>query len=237
MLSQLDDILRNLKPGMQAQMDQQQNSEMSEMLDQLTEMMRRQQQLMDDTQKMPGGENGEMSGEFHGEGPRPGGEADKDALAAQQDALRRMLEEMMGRLGEQGMQAPPSFGEAGKSMEGATGSLRQGEREPALDQQAQALSKLREGAQNMARQMMQQGVGGTGNYGRHGEARGDDRDPLGRPFRSTGEDFGPERNMLPSEMAVRRAREILEMLRSRANIPDLPRIDRDYIERLLRGLY
>jgi hypothetical protein len=60
---------------------------------------------------------------------------------------------------------------------------------------------------------------------------------LGRPFRSTGEDFGPERNMLPSEMAVRRAREILEMLRSRANIPDLPRIDRDYIERLLRGLY
>jgi uncharacterized protein (TIGR02302 family) len=237
MLSQLDNILRNLKPGMSAQMDQQQNSEMSEMLDQLTEMMRRQQQLMDDTQKMPGGQNGEMSGEFNGEAARPGGEADKDALAAQQDALRRMLEEMMGRLGEQGMQAPPSFGEAGKSMEGATGSLRQGEREPALDQQAQALSKLREGAQNMARQMMQQGMGSTGNYGRHGEARGDDRDPLGRPFRTTGEDFGPERNMLPSEMAMRRAREILEMLRSRANIPDLPRIDRDYIERLLRGLY
>jgi hypothetical protein len=43
--------------------------------------------------------------------------------------------------------------------------------------------------------------------------------------------------MLPSEMAVRRAREILETLRSRAGMPDLPRIDRDYIERLLRGLY
>jgi hypothetical protein len=122
-------------------------------------------------------------------------------------------------------------------MRGATGSLRQGDRDPALDQQGEALSQLRDGAQNMARQMMQQGTGSQGNYGRHGEARGDDRDPLGRPYRTTGEDYGPERNMLPGEMAIRRAREILEMLRSRANLPDLRRIDRDYIERLLRGLY
>ena len=43
--------------------------------------------------------------------------------------------------------------------------------------------------------------------------------------------------MLPSELAIRRAREILEMLRARANTPDLPRIDKDYIDRLLRGLY
>ena len=43
--------------------------------------------------------------------------------------------------------------------------------------------------------------------------------------------------MLPSELAMRRAREILESLRARANAPNLPRVDRDYIERLLRGLY
>jgi uncharacterized protein (TIGR02302 family) len=237
LLSQLDNILRNLQPGMAGQMDPQRDSPMSQMLDQLSDLMRRQQQLMDDTQRMPG-ENGDMSSDpFSGQGGQQGLNSDKDALAAQQDALRRLLEEMMGRLGEQGMEAPPSFGEAGKSMEGATGSLRQGARDPALEQQGQALSKLREGAQNMARQMMQQGTGSTGNYGRHGEARGDDRDPLGRPYRTTGEDYGPERNMLPSEMAIRRAREILEMLRSRANLPDLPRIDRDYIDRLLRGLY
>ncbi len=89
----------------------------------------------------------------------------------------------------------------------------------------------------MARQMMQQGQGQQGNYGRHGEARGDDRDPLGRPRANRGEDYGPERNMLPGEAAILRAREILEMLRSRAGMPDLPRIDRDYIDRLLRGLY
>ncbi|MGL4526840.1 MAG: DUF4175 family protein, partial [Aestuariivirga sp.] len=35
----------------------------------------------------------------------------------------------------------------------------------------------------------------------------------------------------------RRAREILDMLRSRASEPELPRLERDYIDRLLRGLY
>jgi hypothetical protein len=43
--------------------------------------------------------------------------------------------------------------------------------------------------------------------------------------------------MLPSELAIRRAREILESLRARANTPNLPPIDRAYIDRLLRGLY
>jgi hypothetical protein len=148
-----------------------------------------------------------------------------------------MLDELMGRLGQQGMDAPQSFGQAGKSMEGATGALREGRRDPALEQQSDALSALREGAQSMARQMMQQGQGNTGNMGRHGQARGDDRDPLGRPMRSRGEDYGPDRNMVPGEAAIRRAREILDILRNRANNPDLPRIDHDYIDRLLRGLY
>jgi hypothetical protein len=106
-----------------------------------------------------------------------------------------------------------------------------------LGQQGDALSKLREGAQGLAQQMMQQGQGQQGSQGRHGEARGDQRDPLGRPMPQRGEDLGPDENMLPSELAIRRAREILDMLRSRANEADLPRIERDYIDRLLRGLY
>jgi len=72
---------------------------------------------------------------------------------------------------------------------------------------------------------MQQGNGQQGNYGRHGEARGDDRDPLGRPLPSRGEDFGPERNMIPDEAAIERAREILEYLRNRANDAGRPRIE------------
>jgi hypothetical protein len=238
MLSQLESLLRNLKPGMAGEMPQG-DTPLSQMLGDLSELMRRQQQLMDETMRMPGegeqqgegGQNGEPQPGQPGRG-RPG-----DKLAGEQDALGQMLQDLMGALGQQGMNAPPSFGDAQKSMKGASGSLRQGQRDPALGQQSDALNALREGAQNMARQMMQQGQGQQGNYGRHGEARGDDRDPLGRPRANRGEDYGPDRNMLPSEMAVRRAREILEILRSRAGMPDLPRIDRDYIERLLRGLY
>lgn len=89
----------------------------------------------------------------------------------------------------------------------------------------------------MARQIQQQGQSGQDNTGRDGEARGETHDPLGRPMPNSGDNFGPKENMLPSELAIRRAREILEILRSRANTPDLPRIDKDYIDRLLRGLY
>jgi hypothetical protein len=148
-----------------------------------------------------------------------------------------MLQELMEQLGQNGIQAPRSFGEAGRSMQGAEGSLREGDRDQALGNQGDAMAKLREGAQGLARQMMQQGQGQQGSQGRTGEARGDDRDPLGRPMPNRGEDFGPERDMLPSELAIQRAREILEMLRSRAGDQGLPRIERDYIDRLLRGLY
>jgi uncharacterized protein (TIGR02302 family) len=233
LLSQLDEILRNLQPGMPGQMNAQGETPLSQMLNELSEMMRRQQQLMDDTTRLP--EEGEM-----GEGQQQEGAQGKSGeLAGQQDALGRMLEELMGRMGQNGLQSPPSFGEAGRSMEGAADALRGSERGRALGEQGEALSRLREGAQSMARELMQQqqGMGTQGTQGRHGEARGDDRDPLGRPMPRRGEDFGPERDMLPSELAVRRAREILEMLRERANMPDLRRFERDYFDRLLRGLY
>lgn len=236
MLSQLESLLRNLQPGT-AEMQPQGDSPLSEMLGDLSELMRQQQQLMDDTMKMPG-ENGEgQSDDLRGQQQQGQGGEQGESLSQKQGALRGMLEDLMGRLGQQGMQAPPSFGQAGKSMEDATGSLRGQQRDQALSEQSEALNALREGAQSMARQMMQQGQGQTGNYGRHGQARGDDRDPLGRPRANRGEDYGPDRNMLPGEAAIRRAREILDILRGRANNPDLPRIDRDYIERLLRGLY
>ncbi len=238
LLSQLDEILRNLQPGNpNSQMSQQGDSPMSKMLDQLSELMRRQQGLMDDTQRMQQPGEGDRGGQ---EDREPGGRGQRlspEGLAGEQQSLSEMLQELMGQLGQNGVEAPPALGEAGKNMQGAEGSLRRGDRDNALGDQGEAIAKLREGAQGMVKQLMQQGQGQQGNYGRHGEARGDSRDPLGRPMPNHSEDTGPERNMLPSELAIRRAREILDMLRSRANEPQLPRIERDYIDRLLRGLY
>jgi hypothetical protein len=231
LLSQLEDILRNLQPGAsQRQQGQQGDSPLGQMLDQLSDLMRKQQDLMDDTQRMQQGESGT-------EGDQQQGQQGLSDLGDRQRGLGEMLQELMEQLGENGMQAPQSFGEAGESMKGAEGSLRQGNKDGALGDQGDALAKLRDGAQGLARQMMQQGQGQQGNQGRHGEARGDDRDPLGRPMPNRGEDFGPDRDMLPSELAIQRAREILEQLRSRAGEAELPRLEKDYIERLLRGLY
>jgi uncharacterized protein (TIGR02302 family) len=235
MLSELENILRNLQPGM-PQQGQMQDGPLSEMLDKLSDLMRQQQKLMDETQRMPqdgmGGEPQQGQGQQGQQGQQGMG-----SLGDRQQGLSQMLQELMEQMGQNGMQAPRSFGEAGRSMQGAEGSLREGDRDQALGNQGDALSKLREGAQGLARQMIQEGQGQQGSQGRTGEARGGDRDPLGRPMPNRGEDYGPERDMLPSELAIQRAREILEMLRSRAGEQSLPRIERDYIERLLRGLY
>ncbi|MCA3554435.1 TIGR02302 family protein [Aestuariivirga sp.] len=240
LLSQLEDILRNLRPGMPQQgqgQGQGQESPLGQMLDKLTGLMRQQQNLMDETQRMPqqgmGGEDQPNDGQQPGEGKQSG----TGSLGDRQQELGRMLEDMMKQFGRNGMEAPRAFGQAGKNMNRAEDSLRQGDREQALGEQGEAMQKLREGARGMAEQLMQQSRGQQDSQGQNGEARGDDVDPLGRPLPGSVENQGPDKNMLPSELAMERARQILEMLRSRAGESNLPKIERDYIDRLLNGLY
>ena len=212
------------------------DSAVGKMLDELSDLMRKQQGLMDQTQRLPQQGDGELSPQ---DGQEPGnqGPGTPDGLAGEQDGLAQSLERMLGELGRNGLEGPPSLGDAGKSMRGAGGSLRQEDRDGALQQQGDAMSTLREGAKGLAKQLAQQGMGQQGSEGRHGEARGDNRDPLGRPMASHDDGYGPDKNMLPSELAMRRARQILDMLRSKAGDSGLPRLERDYIDRLLRGLY
>lgn len=236
LLSELEDILRNLQPGMPQQgMGEGQESPLSQMLDKLSDLMRKQQKLMDETQRMPQpgmGEEDQQNGQQQGQDGQQG----MGGLGDRQQELSQMLEDLMKQFGQNGMEAPRSFGEAGKNMNRAEGSLRQGDREQALGEQGDAMAKLREGARGMAQQLMQQSRGQQDSQGREGEARGE-RDPLGRPLPSSGEERGPQKDMLPSELAIERARQILEMLRSRAGETGLPKFERDYIERLLKGLY
>ena len=236
LLSQLEDILRNLKPGM-PQQGQGQESPLSQMLDKLTDLMRQQQKLMDETQRMPQQGMGEEDQQPNN-GQQPGdSQSGTGDLGDRQQQLGKMLEDLLKQFGQGGMEPPKSLGQAGKNMNRAEGSLREGDREQALGEQGQAMQKLREGAQGMAQQLMQQSRGQQDSQGQNGEARGDDRDPLGRPLPSSGEDRGPNKDMLPSELAIERARQILDMLRSRAGETDLPKVERDYIDRLLKGLY
>ena len=84
-------------------------------------------------------------------------------------------------------------------------------------------------------QQMQQGPGRVpGLPGRNGPARAQqDTDPLGRPMR--GHDLADDLSVkIPGEIDVQRARRILEELRRRFADPERPKLELDYIERLLR---
>lgn len=240
LLSQLQDMMNNLQAGRQQQ--QQQGGEQSEMrqqLDQLGEIMRRQQELMNETfqmqqgQQQPGqqgqqgeqGQGGQMSPEEFAEAMRQ--------LQEGQGQLRQDLESMMEALEGMGLQPGEGFSESGEAMGRAGDSLGEGQGERAVGEQGQALEALRRGAQDMMQQMQQAMEGEGGGQQPGGRSRqGADRDPLGRPRATTGPDFG-DTVRVPDEIDVQRARRILEAIRERLGNALSPELERDYLERLL----
>ncbi len=243
MLAELDDMLKNLQAGNAPSGPP---SPQSQALDQLQRLMREQQRLMDETWRARPGQNGGPQ-ERPGEPGRTGKDGQQQSrqrdengkpdrmgeLARRQQQLEQKLRDLVQRMENRGAQAPQGLKKSGKAMQGATGALGKGNRGKALKKQGEALRAMREGAQKLARQVARQQGRGQGRFGRAGQGF----DPLGRPMRSYGENRGPDRDMLPSESAVERARRILEALRKRASRPDRPRTELDYIDRLLKGLY
>ncbi len=239
MLSELDNLLKNLQPGMQASGPP---TPQERALNELQRMMREQQKLMDETWRArpregqrDGGERRRSEGRNGtpppGAAPRNG---DLQDLARRQKQLEGALSDLMKRMENQGAQPPESLKKSRRAMEGAAGALGGGKRGKALNRQAEALKALREGAGRLAEQVARQrGRGRAGRFGRNRSGT----DPLGRPLRDYGENAGPDENMVPNEGAVERARRILEALRERANRHDRPRSELDYIDRLLKGLY
>ena len=222
LLSELDKLLQNLQPGQGEQADQNGDPGLQEKLDELSNMMRRQQELMDKTQRLP--QNG---------GDQPSDQQGSD-LADKQGGLSDQLDRMQRELDGEGK---GELGDASKNMKGAEGSLRDGSKDDALQQQGQAMDQMQKGAKKLGQRLAQQGQGRTGQQGKDGEAGGNTDDPLGRPRATQNPDQGPNKNAVPSEMAIKRAREILEQLRNRSNDQNLGETEKDYIERLLKGLY
>lgn len=245
LLAQMQQMLENLQAGRPQMMPPDgMDGEMMEMLNELSEMIQKQQQLMDQThqfnqQQSPNGQQQQgqnRPGQQGQQQPGQGNQMTAEQLQQMLDQLRRgqgnlaqQLQELMDQLGQNGVGENQALGEAGKSMGDAQQSLGDGQGEQALGQQGQALESLRQGAQGLAEQMMGQGNG-------PGMAQGPsprDEDPLGRPRRSEGPDFG-NRVKVPDEIDVQRARRILEELRRRFSDPSRPQIELDYLQRLLK---
>ena len=120
-------------------------------------------------------------------------------------------------------------------MQGAGQALAAPDRNEALANQQQALSSLRESFDEVARELMGDGQGQPGQQSQDGSDGNDD--PLGRPRAAQGQKQGPRDNIVPGEASVETARRILDEPRRRSGSPGMQPLERDYLERLLRGLY
>jgi uncharacterized protein (TIGR02302 family) len=216
-------------------------------------MIRKQQQLRDKTYKQ-GQESrrDRMHDNSHGDhNAMDGLQQDQQALhdrlkTLQQDLAKRGIgsgqRDQQGQGGGQGPQADPGRGEDGlgqadSAMGDAGGRLGEGNAEGAVDAQGRALEALRKGARSLA-EAMQQGEGdgqedGPGSRAGNRQSGGNETDPLGRPLH--GREFGHDSSVkIPGEIDVQRVRRILEELRRRLADPSRPKLELDYIERLLK---
>jgi uncharacterized protein (TIGR02302 family) len=237
MLNDLRDLLDRLQSGRMA--EGQQSRQLGKMMNEFGEIIGKQQGLLDDTfgqqNKQGPGQDG-RKGKRGQKGEKGQGEDGKDdpggALGDRQRELRERLGRLQRGMKELGMQPPGQLDGAERSMERAEESLRNGDMAGATEHESRALEQLRQGARQLAQQMLRQlsprfGMGlMNGNRG--------ELDPFGRPPKQTdGPDPGNSVKV-PDEIDVQRAREILEELRRRLGETTRPPIELEYLERLLK---
>jgi hypothetical protein len=155
--------------------------------------------------------------------------------AAEQNALRRALDDLMGRIDDLIGSVPAPLGEAEHAMGDAAAALRAQHLAAAVSDQTRAVEKLRAAAEASARMMAERlaGAGGMlviqpggGPWGRG--------DPFGR-FGTEGlRGLGIGDVDIPDGAQMRYVEEIVRELRRRAGDHQRPQLERDYIERLLR---
>lgn len=256
LLDQLQSMMENLQTARPGAQGEDGDDDMNSALDELGDMIRKQQQLRDKTFKE--GQDNRRDRQRGQRGPNQRmGELKQDQQALK-DRLNKLLEQLkqrgMGQKGQEKGQGEKGekgdgqgqgdemgeLGGAGDAMGDAEGALGEGDADGAVDGQGRALEAMRKGAQGLAQQMQQgqgqgQGMGpGPGQPGRNGRQRAEQgTDPLGRPMR--GREYGDDTTVkVPGEIDAQRARRILEELRKRFGESMRPQLELDYIERLLK---
>ena len=261
LLEELQSMLENLqmaRPGQQQDGDG--DDDMMSALDELGDMIRKQQQLRD--KHLPPGPGpaaraparpARAAGAARPAGPagpaRPAGRSKRSATCSRTSrrcasssrscwrSCKQARPRPAGSAGPAGSRPRPTSS-AAPAKPWATPRARSAKAMPTARSTAQgrALDAMRKGAQGLAQTMQQQMGRGPdpGQPGRTGQARANqDTDPLGRPLR--GRDYGDDTTVkVPGEIDVQRARRILEELRRRFGDPLRPQLELDYIERLLK---
>ena len=217
LLSQLQDVLENLRAGGPRFALGEDGAELEGALEALGEVMRGQRELLDRTFRSAQG----------GEGTRQ--EADSEAMAAQQEALRRALGDVMAELGGAGRPIPDALGEAELAMRAARDALGRGRPGEALGPEGEALEALRQGSGAVIAALMEE-LGAQSMMGRLEFLR-----EFGDPFgRAEGGDATDGEVAIPEQADLQKARAIIEELYRRAGDRRRSQSEHDYINRLLR---
>lgn len=232
LLDQLQQMLENLQ---MAQPGQGEGGDLQQSLNELGDMIRKQQQLRDKTYRQGLDSRRDHSQERNDQNAMSGLQRDQQALRDRLQTLQQELAKRGMGPSQRGMQGQPTgpgddLGQADSAMGQADGRLGEGRADSAVDAQGRALDALRKGARSLA-ETLQQGEDGPDS--RVGRQNGGQTDPLGRPLH--GREFGNDTTVnIPGEIDVQRVRRILEELRRRIADPSRPKIELDYIERLLK---
>lgn len=212
-LSQLQQMMEGMDPSMAQEMPED-IKEMSEQLKQMQTLIDQQQNLLDQTKNQA--------------------ELMKNSSIVttknktEQEALRFMLGQIMRDIGEKAGDIPQELGEAEHSMRGSSGELGQNRPDNAVPHQQEALDKLRQGQQQMQKQLAQRLQNMMGfSFG------GMPKDPFGRG-RAGPTGLSDETVEIPTEAQRKKIDDIINILRERSADQNRSAAERDYYKRLLR---
>ena len=189
-------------------------------------------------QQQGGEQEGQDGSSQSGQG-QDGAQSPGGSLADRQQALREELQRQQNGLplgsGEEGDAARQSLEDAGRAMEGAQEALDQGDFAEAIDQQAEAMERLREGMRALGDALSQQQQPGQAGSqsGRSAASQGNRMDPLGRDQPEGRDGVGDDGSRIGEGSAYRRAWDLLEEIRRRADERERSEGERGYLQRLL----
>lgn len=255
-LAELEEMLRALQEGRVARGEpperQQQRQRGQQQMGAVQDLLRRQGEQLDAGERRAGAEEQRRRETRRNQPPPPAdpqAEAQRQAEARQQRALRRALGELMQQHGDLTGEVPEGLGQADQAMREAQEALGQGR--DARPAQQEAMRRLQEAGRQMQQAMQrqmgrgQQGEGEPGEDMAGGEEGGEEageeqqlgegRDPLGRRGRETaGQAENGSDTRVPEEAELLRTRRLQEELRRRAGERGRQAEELDYIDRLLR---
>lgn len=254
LLQQLNNILANLdvrltqrqqqgQGGQQGQSTRQQ--QMQQSMDQLSRTMGEQRALRDDTQQQQQGQRGQQQNQQGqqqqsqaggGGGNQQGGQGGQN-LADRQSRIQQGLNQAQHAADQAGATPNPDLDAAGRAMQQSEQALRAGDLRSAETAQDTALDRLRRGAAQLSQDMQDSDEQQDGANGR---SNGLNRDPLGRTSGDAGQGDRNGNGQGARGMRIdgtssgeMRARELFDEIRRRADDPNRPEAEREYLRRLL----